>query len=651
MQIRMENQQNFSFIKKAVFFLAILLVLFFLSACSFSLAQDVPPPTGFQPEEITVTPSHAALSLLYPLVPPDPVKGKVIYIEECSDCHGLSGLGNGEKAADLPNPTTAIGDPQIARRAVPGNWFLMITEGNLERYMPPFQSLTDRQRWDVLAYTFSLSASKDSVHAGSIHYQTYCVDCHGELGHGDGMNADNFKASLPDFHNQEYITYKAQIDFYQVISEGAAVHMPAFADQLSQGERWALTGFLSSLSFVTTGVETSQEAISTEEEPAEEPHTTVPQTAPSNEQLQSAGIISGFIKNISGGALPIGEEITLHAFDQKQLVFTETVSLSEAGSFMFEDIEMPTGRAFLVSINYEGAIFGSDIAFANPENPNLELFVEIYETTTDASILFVNRLHYFFELIDEETFQVVELYVISNPSNQTLVSASEDQPAILFTLPDDAINLEFQDGVLGGRYVLTDNGFGDLLPVRPGMGQHQIMFSYQMPFSSRKLTFNRQMNFDTDAIVILIPEDGIKIKGETIQDVGTRDVRGIPYRMYNGQGLHAGQEIYLEITERSTAIFPAIVSGSNSELILGVGALGIALIIAGGWLYLHKQSGDEELVDGYEFEEQPSIENAETVMDAILTLDDLYQEGQLPEKAYIQRRSELKGRLAELLDE
>jgi hypothetical protein len=32
-------------------------------------------------------------------------------------------------------------------------------------------------------------------------------------------------------------------------------------------------------------------------------------------------------------------------------------------------------------------------------------------------------------------------------------------------------------------------------------------------------------------------------------------------------------------------------------------------------------------------------------MDAILALDDLYQEGKLPEEAYLQRRSELKARL------
>ena len=38
-------------------------------------------------------------------------------------------------------------------------------------------------------------------------------------------------------------------------------------------------------------------------------------------------------------------------------------------------------------------------------------------------------------------------------------------------------------------------------------------------------------------------------------------------------------------------------------------------------------------------------------MDAILALDDLYQEGELHEDAYLQRRAELKASLREMMDE
>ncbi len=41
---------------------------------------------------------------------------------------------------------------------------------------------------------------------------------------------------------------------------------------------------------------------------------------------------------------------------------------------------------------------------------------------------------------------------------------------------------------------------------------------------------------------------------------------------------------------------------------------------------------------------------AKSAMDAILALDDLYQEGVLPEEAYLKRRAELKTHLQEIID-
>jgi len=38
------------------------------------------------------------------------------------------------------------------------------------------------------------------------------------------------------------------------------------------------------------------------------------------------------------------------------------------------------------------------------------------------------------------------------------------------------------------------------------------------------------------------------------------------------------------------------------------------------------------------------------VIDAIIALDDLYQRGELPEEAYLQRRAELKSRLRDKVE-
>jgi hypothetical protein len=356
--------------------------------------------------------------------------------------------------------------------------------------------------------------------------------------------------------------------------------------------------------------------------------------------------------NGSGGEVPVGMQVTLLGYDQIQQVISRTISIDKDGAFIFQDVEMPQGHVLVTSVDYAGTTYGSDVAFVNGEIDSLELPIKIFDTTTDDSALFVERLHYFFELVDGGTMRVVELHIISNPGDKTLIASSVGQPVVTFELPPEANNLDLQDGVLGERYVKTTNGFGDTLPVLPGSGDYQVIFSYDLPYDG-KLDFIRPSNMPANAVVLLVPEDGIKIKGDHIEDGGTRDVDGVPFHMYNGSSLAAGDELRLTISGRASG--DSLVPGleSNTGLLIGIGALGLALIAAGVWIYQRSRSQTDEREDGHEAVTSRDLspdEDADTLMDAILALDDLYKEGQLPEEAYHQRRAELKERLKTILE-
>jgi hypothetical protein len=72
-----------------------------------------------------------------------------------------------------------------------------------------------------------------------------------------------------------------------------------------------------------------------------------------------------------------------------------------------------------------------------------------------------------------------------------------------------------------------------------------------------------------------------------------------------------------------------------------VGAFGIVLIIAGAWLYIRdRKKAEEELEEG-----DDEFEDTESVMDAIIALDDLHRSGKMSDEAYKQRRNELKNAL------
>ncbi len=171
--------------KRILFILLVPAIL--LSAC-YSLAEDITPPPGYVYE--TPRPTQAPTEVMYfPLMPPNPQRGEAIFTEKCTPCHGEAGLGDGPEAIDLPNPVAPIGDPDLARQRTPEEWFRMVTNGNIDRYMPPFLSLTERERWDVVAYAFTLSVEPAAIGRGEEAYQENCAKCHGQSGQGDGVQA------------------------------------------------------------------------------------------------------------------------------------------------------------------------------------------------------------------------------------------------------------------------------------------------------------------------------------------------------------------------------------------------------------------------------------------------------------------------------
>jgi hypothetical protein len=81
----------------------------------------------------------------------------------------------------------------------------------------------------------------------------------------------------------------------------------------------------------------------------------------------------------------------------------------------------------------------------------------------------------------------------------------------------------------------------------------------------------------------------------------------------------------------------------NQPLLIGAGALGLVLIIAGVWMYLRDRNRMEEQVE----EDEDEFEDKESIMDAIIALDDLHRAGKLNDEAYHKRRDELKAKLKE----
>ncbi|MGO8969059.1 MAG: c-type cytochrome [Myxococcaceae bacterium] len=79
---------------------------------------------------------------------------------------------------------------------------------------------------------------------GRHRYEIVCANCHGLLGNGDSMVADNMATRLPP--SLVALTNKPAGFFYKAITQGYGL-MPSFAGEIPLDERWAVVAYLRAL--------------------------------------------------------------------------------------------------------------------------------------------------------------------------------------------------------------------------------------------------------------------------------------------------------------------------------------------------------------------------------------------------------------------
>ena len=643
-----------------------------LSACSFSLAADITPPPGSEQEPAQQATESVASSPVYPIVPPDPENGASLYNQECAQCHGTRGLGDGSQAAQLSVQVATLGLSDFARLYTPAEWYTVVTQGNMEKFMPPFGNLTDRQRWDVVAYAMSLSAPDELVTQGKTLYQENCASCHGQSGKGDGPDAATLSTQPTNFTDQSLMAQRSAASLYQAILSGVAPDMPAYTSTQDDNERWALVSYLRSLTYaIPAQADNSYPSpavnaaaapiINAYPAPGAYPDPVVNQSPvlTSTTNISSTAPFLGTVVvqliNGSGGEAPSDVPVILYGFDNMQNTYSETLTTGVEGVYTFTDILMPEGRVFIAGTDYASGTYGSDIVTVNPATPELQLQITVYDSTTDVSLLTTDRVHIFFDFTDPQNTQVIEVFIISNPSKQAVIAPAQDGTVVTFPLPQGYTNLQFQDGELGDRYMEVTQGFADKMTVNPGVGEYQVIFAFQMPYN-RKLDFVQPMFLPTSAVVVMVPESGVEVDSSQLQDGGTRDFQGSTYHMYNGSSFIAGSSLEFTLSGNiKQAAASTFSTGTVQNLAIGLGVFGVALVVGGLWLFRRNQirvamqrssAGLDQVATGALIDAIPQDE--ETLMDAIIALDDQFRAGNLPEEAYLERRAVLKGKLRDI---
>jgi mono/diheme cytochrome c family protein len=618
---------------------------FLISACNFTLAEDVTPPPGYVPP----TPA-AALGPLFPARAPSTENGALIFAEKCAPCHGATGLGDGEQGIQLGVTVPAFGLPEIARPASPAQWYTTVTRGNMERFMPPFASLSDQERWDVVSYAMTLHTSEEQIAQGKEIFETNCADC-----------------STDFFQDQEQMSALSGVELARIIKQGND-QVPLFGATLSDDEVWAVADYLRTLSFDTAPIVsapqasptpeaiTATEAPATAETPsAENPLGTVEGTLPAPATSEATtvaiagfGTISGTIENKTGTDLPADFKVTLRGYDHgadpsqgPQEVFSQEGTVDENGSFVFDNIELPLNRIFLAELNFDGIDLQSGFAIVKEGNTSLTLPpITLYKRTEDTSALVVEEARIFFEY-GTDVVQIFNVYSFRNPGDEIVVVKFNEKGEVPFIkAPAGASGFGYEPMQDSEPFQTIDNGFA----VPPSAGSYGLITFASVP-KANEFEFSQEFVLPVTTVTVFAPE-GVLINSDKATDLGLQAIQNFNFQIYEMGSVKAGETVTVSVSgtpkesdTTSTTSTPAETT-SNQNLLIGAGAMGIALILAGAWMYLRDRNRAEEgpgdQAEGNEFD------SSEDVIDAIIALDDLHRAHKISDEAYQKRRGELK---------
>ncbi|MFQ5595682.1 MAG: cytochrome c [Anaerolineae bacterium] len=550
-----------------------------------------------------------------PAQKPSALRGRGIYDARCTRCHGLQGAGDGAMAADLPAPPPSFLDVVHMRQVTPAGYFDIITNGNLEALMPPWGGeLSAQERWDVLAYVWSLGTSPERVDAGQQTYARACAECHGDS--GDKVEAVNLGELAG-------MALRSQADLATSVRDSHTD--TGWQDTLTDDERWAVVDYVRTFTY--------------------EPGFTAVKKA------TGEGVIEGQVIDGTAGAQAdmAGLAITLFPFVGQTTLDPITTTTTTDGRFRFESLPTEADRRYGLQTQYLGVSYFHPELIGLSENPSASATVHVYETTTDDTAIDVQRNHVIIEFANNR-LQVAELYIFRNSGDRTYVG---DGSTLRFRLPEGAGSVRFDDARMNQSTRLDAAGVVDTLPVTPG--SRQVLMSYSLPYSGRSITFEKAIEYSTESLNVLVADVGVEVDAGPMvagEPVSTQsDVR---FLNFTQQGASAGDQLILKLTNLpeggSAASAGVPVDRSGSLRWFGLGFVLLALAFIMGYPALRPRLVDEDFLD----EDTAGVvlrRQRQMLLEELVDLDDAYAAGELAESSYRDTRSEVKADLIDIMDQ
>jgi mono/diheme cytochrome c family protein len=552
--------------------------------------------------------------------------GRAVYQENCAPCHGLEGMGNGPAAADLPSPPTAFADPQAIWDLQPAELFHTTKFGRIEKLMPPWRNrLSDEQIWQVVSYAWSLHTNQRTVEAGAELYAAACASCHGGAGAGDGPEA---AGEMPDFSNPAYAMTRSQAGWMA----GWQREHPELGDEWTLDEQQLVLEAIRTFSYIP----------------------------PWDPAFRSGtGVIQGQVRQGTAGGPDVpGMTVGLEAFANFELAAAFTTSVAADGSFEFRDLALDPSMVYFASVSASGVRYSSPILTLAPEHPTIATEIVVYEPTDDPTGITISRAHWIFDS-QPGVLIVGQIYVFGSRADRTYMGTTlegiDDPVTLAIEVPEDALEISLENGILGDRFQQVGNLIYDTTPLVPGEATKQIIVRYALPYVGTRATVGGEFLYPVDVLSLLVADlSGLQVSVSGLQNGGSQSFQGRMYQIWQGNNLQPGRlTMELDGLLEVGTVDPRMLGDGASSTATASGAaplllpwmpwtLGAVAVLALAamvtWSWQRGQLRPKSQVDELRRQQSELIQQ-------IAQLDDQHVLGELGEEPWRMQRAQLKARL------
>ncbi len=367
---------------------------------------------------------------------------------------------------------------------------------------------------------------------------------------------------------------------------------------------------------------------------------------PASAQAQEGSLtIQGRVINGTVGGDPVdGLSVVFHQNSVEMLNESRTQAGPD-GEFVFSGIVYDPDIAYGVSVIYKGALYGANLDLSEGEPEPVEL--AIYEPIRSDEVLSATLVSLLIESADpvSQTLTVLEIVRLVNASDLTYVPGPEPMQIIRFGLPDRTRDLRVDTSLLVADVFQVDRGFGVSASVPPGT--HEVLYSYQFPYSGANLDFRRNLRYGADLLRVVIPNQVAGLADVSIGEAGEIDIGGQPYNVLEVAGVPRGHDLGFTLTDlpvpgfgdRAVKTFRSIRWELAAPVALGV----LAAAAAGYVLWRNRRSGRLPAPG-----RRAPPDERELVVAMVADLDRRRREDGMDEEEYRRRRAVLTRRLAGL---